>query len=368
MAPSKAGFSLSDKIGQSLPIDTSVAYDPDWVRGKTILITGGAGGFGEGFLRKWATHGANVIIGDLNVQKGDQLIREVRRETGNPDVHFIHCDVVNWESQVHLFREAIRLSNHGGIDVVVANAGVIDQRPAFEEPEALKEDEPVKPDLTTIDVNLTGLLYTTHLALFHLPRNPKSQSANRSSVPSSSNPRDRHLLLLGSIASMTALPGQALYGVSKHGVLGLFRSLRGTSFAHGIRVNMLCPYFIDTPIISAKGRFLLAGITMGKVEDVVDAATRFTADSRIIGRSLVVGPKLRVEESADGQMTLLDASDTRGKETAVWEAYAEDYENCDIFIRRAIGLFATAATVKGWTGFFGGLISAMTYTVRSYWA
>ena len=55
---------------------------------------------------------------------------------------------------------------------------------------------------------------------------------------------------------------------------------------HGIRVNMLCPYFIDTPIVPATVRVLLAGGAMGKPEDVVEAATRLTADTRIVGRSL----------------------------------------------------------------------------------
>jgi NAD(P)-dependent dehydrogenase (short-subunit alcohol dehydrogenase family) len=277
----------------------------------------------------------------------------------------MHCDVVDWDSQVNFFKGAIDLSKHGGIDVVVANAGIPDKPPFFEEPEGMRNDtQPVKPNLTTIDVNLTGVLYTAHLALFYLPRNPTSSAVDRASSPSSFTPRDRHLLLLGSIASLTSLPGQALYGVSKHGVLGLFRSLRGTSFVHGIRVNMLCPYFIDTPIISSSGRHLLAGIAMGKVEDVVDAATRFVADTRIVGRSLVVGPKLRVEQDENGDFTLLDMSDTKGGETAVWEAYAEDYETCDIFARRMIGLFATAAKVRGWTGFVAALVKATFHGLK----
>ena len=365
MPPKPGEFSVVDRIGQSRPVDLSIPYDPAWVCGKTILITGGAGGFGEGFLRTWAAHGAQVIIGDVSVERGDRLIRDVRKDTGNDDLHFLHCDVVDWDSQVTFFKEAIRLSNHGGIDVVVANAGVPDKPPFFEEPEGIRNDtQPVKPNLTTIDVNLTGVLYTAHLALFYLPRNPSSDPVDRASTPSSSKPRDRHLLLLGSIASLTCLPGQALYGVSKHGVLGLFRSLRGTSFVHGVRVNMLCPYFIDTPIISPSGRHLLAGLTMGKVEDVVDAGTRFVADTRIIGRSLVVGPKLRIEEDEDGEFILLDPSSVKGKETAVWEAYAEDYETCDIFVRRIIGLFATAAKVRGWTGFIAATVAAMLYGLK----
>ncbi len=54
---------MVEEIRQSPPVDTSEPYDPALVAGKTILITGGASGFGEGLFRKWAENGANVIIG-----------------------------------------------------------------------------------------------------------------------------------------------------------------------------------------------------------------------------------------------------------------------------------------------------------------
>jgi FlaA1/EpsC-like NDP-sugar epimerase len=56
-------YRMVEEIRQSPPLDTSEPYDAAWIAGKTILITGGASGFGEGFFRKWAEHGANVIIG-----------------------------------------------------------------------------------------------------------------------------------------------------------------------------------------------------------------------------------------------------------------------------------------------------------------
>jgi hypothetical protein len=84
---------------------------------------------------------------------------------------------------------------------------------------------------------------------------------------------------------------------------------------------MLCPYFIDTPLLRTGGRLLLAGGAMGKPEDVVDAATRLMADTSIVGRALIVGPKTRV----DDEWQLLPSQSTKGKEAAVWEAYADDF-------------------------------------------
>lgn len=62
---SKHPYRVVEEIRQSPPVDLSEPYDAAWVAGKTILITGGASGFGEGFFRKWAENGANVIIGGI---------------------------------------------------------------------------------------------------------------------------------------------------------------------------------------------------------------------------------------------------------------------------------------------------------------
>jgi FlaA1/EpsC-like NDP-sugar epimerase len=60
---SEARNRLVNVVRQSPPIDTSAPYNAEWVEGKTIVITGGASGFGEGFFRKWAEHGKyNTIV------------------------------------------------------------------------------------------------------------------------------------------------------------------------------------------------------------------------------------------------------------------------------------------------------------------
>ncbi|QSZ32320.1 hypothetical protein DSL72_001894 [Monilinia vaccinii-corymbosi] len=351
---------IVDVARQSNPVDTTSPYDAGWVAGKTILITGGASGFGEGFFRKWAENGANVIIGDVNGARGKALVEEVRKSTGNQNHHYLHCDVTNWQSQVDFFRTAAELSPSKGIDSVVANAGITDQVMSFQRPLDLDAPGPPKPNFKAFEVDLLGVLYTAHLALWYLPRNPQSQKASPSTTPGPNTP-DRHLLLIGSLASFTAFPGQVLYAVSKHGVLGLFRSLRPTSFVNGVRVNMLCPYFIDTPLIPTAGRLILAGGAMGKPEDVVDAGTRLMADTRIVGRALVIGPKVRV----DGEFDLLPETSNGGNQKAVWEAYADDLNEIDVFGARFVRLVNTLETIRGWRGWAFDVLTALVYPIRS---
>lgn len=358
MADQYKPFPLIDEVRQSPPVNLDIPYDDAWVKGKTILITGGASGFGAAFVARWAAAGATVIFGDISVNTAQTLVRDVRSSTGNNNVHFIHCDVTDWQSQVNFFKEAVKLSPHGGIDTVVANAGISGERD-FDRPVGLDAAEPPKPNLIHFDVNLVGVLYTTHLALFWLPRNPGSWPSTATSDPAST-PRDRHLLLMGSMASLSPIPTQILYAVSKHGVLGLFRTLRSTAFVQGIRVNMLCPYFIETAIVSTPARLALAGGAMGKVEDVVDAATRFAADSRIVGRALVIGPKIAVElDDRSGEYRL--AAKGQGKQKAVWEAYAHDFEDSDLFARSLLRLLNGVVTMRGWAGWAGDVVKAIRF-------
>lgn len=86
---------------------------------------------------------------------------------------------------------------------------------------------------------------------------------------------------------------------------------------------MLCPYFIDTPLIPAAGRTLLAGGAMGRPEDVVAAGTRLMADSSLHGKTLVIGPRVKVDGA--WQLLPLDGDGEGVAEQAVWEVLAEEF-------------------------------------------
>ncbi|KAL1987722.1 hypothetical protein VTN96DRAFT_2562 [Rasamsonia emersonii] len=390
-------YNIAPLTRQSPPLDLSspLEIDPAFIRGKTIVITGGASGFGAGFFKQWASHGANVIIGDINVSAGEELVAQVRRGTNNPNHHFIHLDVTSWKSQVDFFREAVRLSPHHGIDTVVANAGINDPEDSyvFENPKIDYENDPNPPPprFRTLDVNLTGVLYTTHLALFYLERNPGSKPCSSTSPPGE---RDRHLILVGSVASLCPLITQAPYSISKHGVLGLFRCLRASvPITKGIRVNMLCPYFIDTPILNVGARVALAGGAMGVPEDVVQAATYFVSRPDIIGRAVVVGPKVKVRVPVDQDgLTALAGADRlprledlfeivdpakhaatqEGKDgvvqdRAIWEIHAHDFEQVDLFTYRLVNLLNAFGAARGWYGFIADIVAALTRPLTRLW-
>ncbi|KAL8285816.1 hypothetical protein RB597_002746 [Gaeumannomyces tritici] len=377
------------------PVDMSAPYDRAGCAGKTVLITGGASGLGAAFAREWASHGAHIFVGDVDERAGEALVASLRASTGSPHHHFQRCDVADWASQVSLFRACARASPTGGIDVVVPNAGIgglgHEDRAAggggssFEYPRGLDAEDPPAPNLKVLDINLIGVMYTVHLGLFWLARNDvkggggDDDNNNNSEQPQPDGDetpedlaarlkklraqRDRHLLLIGSIGGVLPLVGAPEYTASKHGVTALFRTLRTPCFWRGIRVNMLLPCFVDTPMVPNGVMFVLAGSGKAAVADVVEAGTRFVADKTVAGRAVVVGPRLKVDDGADGRTRIAELSPAENEAAAkagmkgqwpgnqaAWECYAHDYENLEGFVYRYNKLMTAYAQVAGWIG------------------
>lgn len=120
----------------------------------------------------------------------------------------------------------------------------------------------------------------------------------------------------------------ALYCASKHGLLGFFRSLRlYPSMRAGVRLNIVCPYFVDTPILPIAGKVLLTGLEMARLEDVVDSVGRFVCDEGVAGRCLMVAP--------------------RGSGGVV-EVGLEEMEEVEVFTRRVVRALNAEARVGMW--------------------
>ncbi|TLD21868.1 hypothetical protein PspLS_08187 [Pyricularia sp. CBS 133598] len=339
---------LVEAIKQSGPVDVSRPLDVSGLEGKTILITGGASGIGASLAREWAAHGANIIIGDINSSAGEVLVAELRGSASKTQSHhFQQCNVLDWQSQVELFKAAAKASPNGGIDAVVPNAGIVDPnnpitgKPGFENPVGLDGDRPPPPNLKVMDINCTAVFHTVHLALFWLARNKPG--------------RDRHILLVGSIASFCPVVGESQYTASKHAVMGLFRSLRATSWRQGVRVNILCPYFIDSGLMSPAALTMMAGGRMAKMADVVEAATRLVADDQIVGRGLVVGPRIKVRDGEEGE-PVVELEEPKDGQRAIWDPYAHDYESVESFTRKYTRVLNTIEYLRGWAGWASDLV------------
>lgn len=207
---------------------------------------------------------------------------------------------------------------------MIANAGVGELGDFATSPPLPAHLDPPEPDLSTLDINLKGAIFTTRIALHHLTTTPVVS--------------DRCLILVGSIASFASGPAMALYCASKHALLGLFRSLRlYPSHNASIRLNMVCPYFVDTPILPIAAKALLAGLELARLEDVVESVARLVCDEGVAGRCLMVAP--------------------RGS-GGIAEVGVDEMEQVEVFSRRVVRALNLEARTRarGWIGTFWDLL------------
>ncbi|KAF6763116.1 hypothetical protein DFP72DRAFT_874743 [Ephemerocybe angulata] len=224
----------------------------DRVKGKVVLITGGAGGIGKESALRFASNGAKVVIGDLNDTAGRQTVAEIEAAGGTATS--IKCNVVVWDDLVALFEHAI--TKYQSIDIVIPNAGITD-RGDFDSL-VFKDGKPVEQKALTIDINVTAVLKTVQLAQHYMAIGQKEGDL-------------KSIVLIGSMASWIGIPKAPLYSCSKHAILGLMRSLTKPLAFKGIRVAVIHPFFADTNILPTAVKLFLAGIPLVPVTRVAGA-------------------------------------------------------------------------------------------------
>ncbi|MBZ0125535.1 MAG: short chain dehydrogenase [Rhodocyclales bacterium] len=183
--------------------------------GKTVAVTGAAGGLGRALALRFAAAGARIVALDR-----DAAVLQGLTFPDGADAVRIACDVSSEADCLRAMAEARRA--FGGIDVLVNNAGIT-HRSAFTrtEPAVIRR---------VMEVNFFGALHCTHAALEDLV-------ARRGLV-----------VAVSSVAGFAPLVARTGYAASKHALHGFFDSLRTEVEPLGVKVLLVCPSFISTGI------------------------------------------------------------------------------------------------------------------------
>lgn len=139
--------------------------------------------------------------------------------------------------------------------------------------------------MKTLDVNVTGSLYTTKLALHHFVK--------QNGTAESPEQEDTCLVLIGSGASHFDGVRSPLYWASKWAMRGVLHCLRRTVYHHGSRINQICPYYIKTNILSDEAfeAVKAKGVVFAELEDAQRCLLHILSDRTMNGKALFISGK-----------------------------------------------------------------------------
>jgi 3-hydroxybutyrate dehydrogenase len=249
--------------------------------GKICIVTGSASGIGRGIAQRFAAEGAKVAIADLNLQTAQETAAVINADFPGAAMA-VAMDVTD-EDQVNAGVASV-VAAWGGIDVLVANAGVQMVNPI--EKFAFADWKKM------LAIHLDGAFLTSKACL------PLMVAKGAGSI-----------IFMGSVHSKTASPLKSAYVTAKHGLLGLARVIAKEGGPHGVRANVICPGFVRTPLVDAQIpqqakelgisedeviKKVMLGNTVDQefttIEDVAEVALLFAGfeSNALTGQSLVV--------------------------------------------------------------------------------
>ncbi len=241
---------------------------------KVAIITGGADGIGKAGAELLGKNGAQIIIWDLNEEKGKETAENINKEGGKAS--FMKVNTANYEEVENAVSEII--ATYKNIDVLVNNAGIT------RDSTLLKMTHEQWNQV--IDVNLTGVFNCTKYVAPHMVANKSGRIINTSSV----------VALYGNF-------GQTNYVATKAGLIGMTKTWARELGRKGINVNAVAPGFIATEMVMKMPENILDGMKskvplqrLGKPEEIASIYLFLASDDSSYINGTVI--------SVDGGMTV----------------------------------------------------------------
>jgi len=217
------------------------------LQGRHALITGGGTGIGAAAAEHLNAAGAKLSLLCRRIER----LKAVAESVGGTP---IQCDVTDSDRIRSAFDEA--RAAHGPIDLLIVNAGIAESAP-FHKMTRESWDR-------IIGVNLTAAFECSRAAIGDLLKSENGR-----------------LVFVASVASLRGVPYAAHYAASKHGLLGLMRSLAAEYAKTNLTVNAVCPGYVDTPMTD-QSVARVSEITGRSEDQARSAITNMNASGRLV--------------------------------------------------------------------------------------
>jgi NAD(P)-dependent dehydrogenase (short-subunit alcohol dehydrogenase family) len=236
------------------------------------LITGGGRGIGRSIALAYAREGADIVVAARTLQQVEDVAKEIS-EAFNTKALALTCDVSDLTSVEQMFAKAHEAFGRGA-DILVNNAGIAESAPL------LKTDN--DHWRRHLEINLSGTFYCMRAALGSMVESGWGRIIN-----------------IASIAGKTGAPYIAAYAASKHGILGLTRSVALEVATKGVTVNAICPGYVDTDM-TTRGIQNITSKTGRTAEQALESLKKMSPQNRIIDPEEVAALSLLLA-SEDGR-------------------------------------------------------------------
>ena len=239
---------------------TSSTSSNNQLAGQRAFITGGASGIGAEMARRFTREGATVVVADVN----DTLGKQIAVEVGGEYVHLDVTDSQAWQKLMPTFEP---------FDIVCLNAGVSTHQNVIGNISNYPLEHVDNDAYERImSINIDGVVFGA-----------------RAVIPGMVARKTGHILVTASLAGIIAIAPDPIYGLTKHAMVGLVKSLGPALEPHGVCISALCPGFLDTPLVSELAREYAKTFSMGVMDVSVagDLAMRALTE-RIAGSQWTV--------------------------------------------------------------------------------
>ena len=194
--------------------------------GATAIVTGGASGIGRALAEELAKRGCEVVLADRQVELAEEVVSEIHVSGGKAKA--VKLDVRDFPAVTQLVQETVKRT--GRLDYIFNNAGIVIG--------GYVSQYGIENWIQMVDVNIRGVINGI-------------QAVYKVMIGQGFG----HIVNTASMAGLMCGPGSVAYTMTKHAVVGLSRSLRPEAEQMGIRVSVICPGVVRTPILFGGGKY-----------------------------------------------------------------------------------------------------------------